>query len=93
MYLSSEQHKDSTKARISRDISDMKSLAVFLEARNPFDSDPSLRSISSGVIADESMNVDGAKQVGESILKSMQGKSVEEFVKRHKQSPLTAKHS
>ena len=86
-YVSSEQHKDSTKARISRDNNDMKSLAVFLEARNPFDSDPSLRSISSGVIADESVNVDNAKQIGESILKSMEGKMNLYFARRHRRSP------
>ena len=88
-YVSSEQHKDSTKARISRDNNDMKSLAVFLEARNPFDSDPSLRSISSGVIADESVNVDNAKQIGESILKSTEGKRVDEFVFRKKAQAVT----
>ena len=88
-YVSSEQHKDSKKARISRDNRDMESLAVFLEARNPFDSDQSLRSISSGVIADEAVNVDVAKQVGESILKSMEGKHVEEFVFRKKAQAVT----
>ena len=34
-YMSSEQHKGSTKARISTDNSDMKALAVFLDTRNP----------------------------------------------------------
>ena len=86
-YMSSEQHKDGTKARISRNNSDMK--AVFIEARNPFDGDPLLRSISSGVVADEIVNVDIAKQVGESILKSMEGKRVEDFVFKKKGQAVT----
>ena len=88
-YMSSEQHKDSTKARISRDNSDMESMAVFLEARDPFDSDPSLRCISSGVIADEAVNIDVAKQVGENILKAMEGKHVEEYLFRKKAQAVT----
>ena len=52
-YLLSEQHEDSTKARISRDNCDMRVLAEFLEARNPFDGDQSLSCISSGVVADD----------------------------------------
>ena len=67
----------------------MKALAVFIEARNPFDGDPSLRSISSGVVADETVNVDIAKQVGESILKSMEGKRVEDFVFKKKEQAVT----
>ena len=47
IYLKSEQNKDSTKARISRDNGDMKALAKFLEARNPFDADKSLPCASS----------------------------------------------
>ena len=42
LYLTSEQHKYSTKARISRNNCDMKALAEFIEARNPFDGDQSI---------------------------------------------------
>ena len=41
-YLTSEQHKDSTNARVSGDNCDMKALVEFLEARNPVDGDQSL---------------------------------------------------
>lgn len=76
----SEQHEDSTKARFSRDNSDMEALAVFLDARNPLRWDPSLQSITSGVIVDKTVNVDIAKEDRDGILKSMEGKPVEKFV-------------
>ena len=44
-YLKSVQHKVNSKARISRDDCDLKALAAFLEARNPFDWDQSLHCI------------------------------------------------
>ena len=88
-YMSSEQDKDNTKARISKDNSVMKALAVVTEARNPFGGDPSLRSISSGVVADETVNVDIARQVRENILKPMEGKPVEEFVFKKKGQAVT----
>ena len=56
-YLKSEQHKDSTKARFFIDNGEMKGLARFLEARNPFEGDQSLRCISSGVVADDNDSV------------------------------------
>ena len=88
-YLTSEQHKDSTKARISIDNCDMKALAQFLEARNPFDGDQSLHCISSGVVADETVNVDTAKDIGESHLKSMENKCVEDFTFKKKSQAVT----
>jgi len=57
-------HKDLFKARLHRD---------------PFKSDQGLCSLSSGVIADTSVNVDSAKQIGSQIVASMCDKSVSEF--------------
>ena len=45
----------------------------YLCARNPFEDEPSLKSISSGVVAEKNINADTAKVVGEKILKSMKG--------------------
>jgi len=94
-YSSSEQHKETSNARQVRDDRDMKTLLEFLEARNPFNDDPSLCSISSGVTADETVNVDNAREVGDQILKSMIGKNVEEFsfVKKHQVVSLNSKIS
>ena len=75
-YLTSEQHKDVTKARQNRDAEDTSKLLQALKDWDPFAPDPSLRSISSGVLANSKVNVDNAKQVGESILNNMKGRSV-----------------
>ena len=67
----------------------MKALAEFLEARSPFDRDQSMRCISSDVFADEAVNVDTAKEIGESNLKSMKSKCVENFTFKEKSQAVT----
>ena len=59
----------------------MKTLEEFLEARNPFGWDQLLRSISPGVVADETVicNVDAAKEIGVSILNTIENKCVEDY--------------
>ena len=44
-YTSSEQHKDTFASRIKRDMNDTKKILAFMDARNPFIEDPSLRCI------------------------------------------------
>ena len=51
MYHISEQHKETTKGRQERDYKDTDERIIFLSQRNPFNLDPSLRSITSGVVA------------------------------------------
>ena len=75
-YLTSEQHKDVTKARQNRDAEDTSKLLEALKDWDPFAPDPSVQSISSGVLANSKVNVDTAKQVGKSILNDMKGRSV-----------------
>ena len=73
-------HKDLSKARLHRNAKDMQSIIYFFQERDPFKSDQVLCSLSSGVIADTSVNVDSAKQIGLQILAStMCDKSVSEF--------------
>ena len=67
----------------------MKALAEFLEATYPFDRDISLRCNSSDVVADEAVNVDIAKEIGESILNSMENKCVEDFIFKEKSQAVT----
>ena len=78
-YVTSEQHKDCGEARQQRDYADMKKIMSYINERNPFSPDPSLRSIVSGVVANENVNADKAKKVGDDIVASMAGKSVKEF--------------
>ena len=44
---------------------------------------------SSGVVVDETVNVDTAKEIAESILKSMENKSVEDFIFKKKSQAAT----
>ena len=82
MYQTSEQHKETTKARQKRDYKDTDELIAFLSQRDPFNPDPSLRSITSGVVAEVDVNADvaevdvnadKAKEIGWKILSSMVG--------------------
>ena len=75
-YNSGEQNKDLTQARQARDWKDTKTLLSYLHDRNPFTSDPSLRSICTGVHAHSTVNVDKAKDVGDAILVNMDGEAI-----------------
>ena len=69
----SEQHKDTSKARQSREHGDTKNILDYFQERNPFSGQGTLRSLSSGRTADESVNVDMAKTLGHKILAKMTG--------------------
>ena len=85
-FMTSNQHKDMTKARTIRDEQDNTKLLGFLQERNPFDQDSSLRNIATGVTADKSVNADKAKEVGCKILGSMKGKNVVEYTFKKKRT-------
>ena len=70
-YNASEQHKDLTQAGQGELIEDSCELLVFLESRNPFSDNCSLRSIVTGINSGSRVNVDTAKEVGEKILTPM----------------------
>ena len=74
VYKTSEQHKETAKARVCRDSKDMNTKLSFLRERNHFvKTDIKLRNTESGVIAEESANADSALAIGESILRGMNG--------------------
>lgn len=87
--LSSEQHKELGPTRTAKDTKDMMALTSFLEQHSPFVDDPSLRNIVTGVIADPSVNVDNAKEVGLRILKTMDGETASNVVLRKKDKAVT----
>jgi hypothetical protein len=87
-----EIHKDLMKARITRDSKNIQCILDFFVERKPFSRDTvDLRSLSSGVIADDSVNVDSAETIGSVILTSMFGKSVydHKFLKKDQVSILS----
>ncbi|XP_076806326.1 uncharacterized protein LOC143449882 [Clavelina lepadiformis] len=96
-FLTSEQHKESTPARMSRDMKDIQDLIQYLTVRNPFrkDGPPSLRSIVIGIAARDSVNCDSAWDVGMKILALMPGIKVTEhsFRKKHQAITMGAKES
>ena len=79
-YDTSEQNKDMTNARQARDRIDTHTIFNYLQENSPFTSDNSLRSISTGVRAHATVNVDKAEAVGRAILEDMEGKTVNEYV-------------
>ena len=67
----------SYKYVLLRDGKDIQKIIDLLEERKPFSNDNTdLHSLSSGVVADPSVNVDSAEMAGSSILEFMVGKSV-----------------
>ena len=78
-YSTGEQNKDMTKSRQARDMKDTRSLLFSLAERNPFTPHQDLMNIMNGVHADSSVNVENAKEIGQTILESMTGKSAVEF--------------
>ena len=79
-YETSDQHKDMSKARQARDANDTLNLISYLAQRDPFVENPSLFNIANGMTAQKGVNVDRSREIGEDILDSMVGVSVEDHV-------------
>ncbi len=88
-YSTSEQNKDMTKARQDRDWKDTQTLLKYLHERNPFTSEDHRHSISTGVHASSSVNVDTAKDMGNTILASMEGISAADYTFKRKNQVVT----
>ena len=76
-YETNHQHKEVFKARQITDIKDTLALIRYLKERDPFTQNAFLFNIANGVTALENVDVDSAQDIGNNILKSMVGKSVE----------------
>nr|XP_055038535.1 uncharacterized protein LOC129426304 [Misgurnus anguillicaudatus] len=75
-YTTSEQHRESSEARMKRDHSDLEKIKERLGICTPFSSDPSLRNVVTDVVAKEEVNVHKFETVGNEIIKKMVGKPV-----------------
>ena len=81
-YTTSEQHatnKYSTKSRIQRDMSNTMKVVEYLRTTGPFDDDPSLHNITTGEVADESINVDKFIEIGERVVRNLQGLNIFDY--------------
>ena len=81
-------HKEATRARQERDFKYTEELLKCLQSRNPFTDDRCLRSISTGVTADNEVNVDKANEIGSQILESMIRESILGYTFRRKQQVI-----
>ena len=63
-YQTSDQHKDTVQARITRDYSDGLKILQYLQERDPFTAEENLINLVTGEVADESANVHQAFEIG-----------------------------
>lgn len=75
-YTNSEQHRESTEARLKRDHSDLEQIKEKLSTCTPFSPDPSLRNIITGLVAKEDVNVHEFETIGSEMIENMVGKPV-----------------
>lgn len=88
-YETSDQHKEMSKARQTRDVSDTFALITHLKERDPFTDNPSLHNIANGMTAQDGVNVEKSREIGEKNLESMEGKPVEEHTFRKADQAMT----
>ena len=88
-FNSGEQNKDMAQSRQACDWKDIQTLLSYLQERNPFSSDPTLRNICTGVHAHGTVNVDTAKVVGNAILSSMEGTTPADFTFKRSRQAIT----
>lgn len=81
-YKASNQHKDLSKARQTRDVSDTLALVTHLKENDLLTENPSLHNIANGMTAQQGVNVEKSREIWCKNLESMVGKPVEEFIFR-----------
>ena len=88
-YTTSEQHKESTEARINRDSSDLSKISSKLIACTPFSQEPSLGNIVNGAVAKSDVNVHEFESVGRKIMEKMIGQPAFTFSFKRKDKAKT----
>jgi hypothetical protein len=82
VYTTSEQHKESTYARMNRDKADREMLIEKLADFSPFTGDATLCNIITGINANDDVNVDDLFAVGNSTVKTMEGQSIFSYLRK-----------
>ena len=70
-HQTSDQHKDTAQARITRDHSDDLKILQYLQERDPFTAKENLINLATSEVADESVNLDQAFEIGEKLIRGM----------------------
>ena len=89
LYKTSEQHKESTEARMKRDTADLSKIISKLSACTPFSADPSLRNIVNGIVAASDVNVHEYESVGKKVVEGMVGQPAFTFSFKRKDKTKT----
>lgn len=67
LYKTSDQHKDNSRARQTRDVRDTFDIISFLRESDPFVETTSVFNIANGMTA-QGVNVDRSREIGDNIL-------------------------
>ena len=78
-YQTSDQHKDTVQARITRDHSDGLKILQYLQERDPFTAKENIINLATCEVADESVNVHQAFEIGEKLIHRMSNPYVLSF--------------
>ena len=87
-YITNEQHKETTAARIWRDMDDITKLIEFLQRRNRFTESLELHSIEMEARAMSHVNVEKSRSIGEQILKQLDRETVKDYIFKMKEQAL-----
>ena len=88
-YTTSDQHKETTDARLNRDIHDLAKINSKLIPFTPFSEDGSLRNIVTGIEAPSDTNVHEYKAVGMNIINKMVGQAAFQYSFKRKDKAKT----
>ena len=90
-YQTSDQHKDTAQKRITRDHSDGLKILQYLQERDPFTDKENLINLATCEVADESVNVHQASEIGEKLICGMSNQFVFSFSFKHKDMVVPVK--
>ena len=71
-----DNHTEESKARVTRDTEDIRNIHTRWSTMSPFLDNPTLKNISTGVIANDNVNVHMWQSVGSKIIEDMVGQKV-----------------
>ena len=92
-YTTSDQHKETTDARLNRDIHDLAKTNSRPVPFTPFSEDRSLRNIVTGIEAPSDTNVHEYKVVGMNIINTMVSQAAFQHSFKRKDRAKTLRHS
>ena len=88
-YTTSEQHKETTTARIIRDKDDLTKLASVLQLYTPFSEETTLRNIITGINGADDGNVHELFSIGRDIVAKMEGQVITSYSHRRNSKAKT----